>query len=388
MACHRVALRAFHVTGLFVVARALPRIVSVPDLHGDYERAMEILQAAGVIDGSGSWAGGSTSLVQTGDIADRGPSSFKIYELFARLAEEAPKHGGEVVNLLGNHELLNIQHDDRYVSKEEMKAFGGRGGWLKIWSSEGEIGKQVRRFKTAAKVGPVLFVHAGLLPSFLKDGRTIDDLNRDMMNGLAEGKNLDDRAVRDLIGDSGPVWTRFYAGSDSAKVCGTLTDLLKHVGAERMVVGHTVQEQEEGVFRVNPVCGGSLILGDTAISRAYNGEMSFIEYTADDEAVVSYPGLGIKQTLPRSPLSPKPAAARTKFLAVPAASAPVSVQAAPVAGTADDTSAGKPFWVKVFQYAHYTIYTSVALLLAAACACALQSPRVRPWLQRQKPRFT
>merc|ERR1719313_1897069 len=97
-------------TVLVVCVHATPNIVSVPDLHGDYDRAVQVLQAAGLIDPrTSSWSGGSTTLVQTGDIVDRGPDSQKIYKLFSRLASEAQQQGGAVINLLGNHELMNIQ---------------------------------------------------------------------------------------------------------------------------------------------------------------------------------------------------------------------------------------------------------------------------------------
>ena len=39
------------------------RIVAVGDLHGDYQAWQTIASAAGLIDASGHWAGGTTTLV-------------------------------------------------------------------------------------------------------------------------------------------------------------------------------------------------------------------------------------------------------------------------------------------------------------------------------------
>ena len=47
-------------------APAGPRVVAIGDLHGDLTHALGVLQLAGVVDGEGRWAGGDTTLVQTG----------------------------------------------------------------------------------------------------------------------------------------------------------------------------------------------------------------------------------------------------------------------------------------------------------------------------------
>src|SRR5687768_14771089 len=51
---------------------AAPRIVAVGDVHGAGPGLAQILQAAGLIDGSRRWTGGTARLVQTGDFLDRG----------------------------------------------------------------------------------------------------------------------------------------------------------------------------------------------------------------------------------------------------------------------------------------------------------------------------
>jgi hypothetical protein len=250
---------------------------------------------------TGAWIGGNTTLVQTGDMVDRGMESIQLYRLFKRLAREAEEQGGQVINLLGNHELMNIQGDFRYVNRREMEAAGGRGQWQQIWEADGEIGSQVRKFKTAVTVGPVLFVHAGLLPAFLDNNRSLEDINKDMSAALAGNGYPQESALQSIVDGDGPLWTRFYT-EENPVVCSVVLQVLKQVGAQRMVVGHTIQENEVGHFRVNPLCGGSLILSDTAISRAYGGEMSFIVYEGMQDAIVHYPRLGIQKVLPRSPL--------------------------------------------------------------------------------------
>ena len=64
-------------------------LVAIPDLHGDLLNALRSLQLSGVADAKGAWTGGTTHLVQTGDIVDRGDDSIAILELFWRLRVRA-----------------------------------------------------------------------------------------------------------------------------------------------------------------------------------------------------------------------------------------------------------------------------------------------------------
>ncbi|MCZ6619306.1 MAG: metallophosphoesterase, partial [Gammaproteobacteria bacterium] len=69
--------------------------------------------------------GGSTHLVSLGDLLDRGGESRKVLELLMRLEKEAQLAGGRVHVILGNHEIMNLTGDLRYVSAAEYDAFAG-----------------------------------------------------------------------------------------------------------------------------------------------------------------------------------------------------------------------------------------------------------------------
>ena len=99
------------------------RIVAVGDVHGAYDALVRTLGNAGVLDAAGGWAAGGTHLVVTGDILDRGPDSRPVMDLLMRLEAEAAEAGGRVHLLLGNHEVMNLVGDLRYVSAAEYAAF-------------------------------------------------------------------------------------------------------------------------------------------------------------------------------------------------------------------------------------------------------------------------
>src|SRR5262245_36581308 len=81
---------------------AAERVVAVGDVHGDYAAFVSVLRSAGVIDQKGKWIGGKTTLVQTGDVLDRGADSKKVMDLLIELEKQSVKAGGRVHALIGN----------------------------------------------------------------------------------------------------------------------------------------------------------------------------------------------------------------------------------------------------------------------------------------------
>ena len=101
------------------------RIVAFADVHGAYPELVSVLRETGVIDDALRWQGGDTHLVSTGDLIDRGADSRKVLDLLMRLEGEARAAGGAVHVVLGNHEVMNLAGDLRYVSAAEFAAFAG-----------------------------------------------------------------------------------------------------------------------------------------------------------------------------------------------------------------------------------------------------------------------
>lgn len=99
------------------------RIVALGDVHGAYDPLVQTLRSAGVIDDSLGWSGGKTHLVFTGDFLDRGADSRQVMDLVMRLESEAPEADGRVHMTLGNHEVMNMIGDLRYVADGEYAAF-------------------------------------------------------------------------------------------------------------------------------------------------------------------------------------------------------------------------------------------------------------------------
>ena len=120
------------------------KIVAIGDLHGDILQLITILlhsklikrkkesQCIGKHDYDSKnwiWTGGKTYLVQMGDIFDGGRSSGKkyfvdyeveIYNFLIKLKKKAQEVGGDVILLMGNHEIMNFKGDFGYVDTNSM----------------------------------------------------------------------------------------------------------------------------------------------------------------------------------------------------------------------------------------------------------------------------
>jgi hypothetical protein len=98
-------------------------VVAIGDVHGDFDDFVAILQRTGLIDKQNHWTGGKTTFVQVGDLLDRGPKPREVMDLMMTLEKEAKQAGGRVVSLLGNHEVMNIIGDLRYVTPVNYASF-------------------------------------------------------------------------------------------------------------------------------------------------------------------------------------------------------------------------------------------------------------------------
>lgn len=100
------------------------RTVAIGDVHGDYDELVRILRFAGLVNEDLEWSGGSTRLILTGDLIDRGSRSRDVLDLLMRLQPQAP---GQVHVLTGNHEVMNLMGDLRYVPESEYESYATPG---------------------------------------------------------------------------------------------------------------------------------------------------------------------------------------------------------------------------------------------------------------------
>lgn len=288
------------------------RIVAIGDLEGDYDKFVDMLRSAGLIDADGDWSGGRTHLVQLGDIPDRGPNSRQIMDLLMRLEPQAERAGGRVHALIGNHEAMNIEGDLRYVHPGEYAAFADRRsasrrnqyyrrtithlrrnpppsglpvfddawraqweaahplGYVEhrtAWAPDGRYGRWVANHDSVIRINDTLFLHGGLGPSFVAAPRqAMNDAVRAALRGSP------DPAYPDIVtNQEGPLWYRGLALNAESAERAHLDALMAQHGVSRVVVGHT-----KVTSAVLPRFGGRVLIADIGVPDGHTDPHAFL----------------------------------------------------------------------------------------------------------------
>lgn len=277
---------------------AAERVVAIGDVHGDLAATRAALRIAGAIDGADRWIGGKLVLVQTGDEIDRGDGEQEIVDLFDRLAVEARAAGGAVYALNGNHEVMNVQLDFRYVTEGGFKDFEDVPGLdtsgprltpvpppararAAAFVPGGPYAKKLAARDVIIAVGDTVFTHGGVLPAHTRYG--VARINREVRAWM-EGKSPSAPAV--IAAEDSPVWARLYSieppPSPGSPPCAALDQTLAAMSAKRMVVGHTVQRHG-----VTSACGDKIWRIDVGMASHYGGKPAALEIVGDTVRVLT-----------------------------------------------------------------------------------------------------
>jgi len=331
------------------------RVVAVGDVHGAHDRFAAILRQAGLIDARERWSGGRAILVQTGDVLDRGPDSRRVVDLLRRLEGEAARAGGRVYALLGNHEVMRIVADLRYVSEGEYAAFrsleseelreryystvvsrakaaatGAGVGFdepgfrtrfigatpfglvemLIAFGPRETYGRWVRDRLTMVRINGIVFLHGGTSPAVAALGcAAINATVRTELAMASAGTDPQELLLKTLIGrDDGPLWYRGLAEGEAVLATPEVDTVLQALDARAVVIGHTVASGG----RIRTRFGRQIVQIDTGMlgGRFYpDGRASALEIRGDTLTAVYEDRREVMGTLPPLPPSPRPASA-------------------------------------------------------------------------------
>lgn len=251
------------------------KLFVVSDIEGDFSAFRKLLQHNGVIDEDYNWSFGDGHLVCVGDFFDRGQQVTEVLWLIYSLEEKAEAAGGHVHFILGNHEIMNLSGDFRYVEEKYQKNAKRLGlSYPDLYGKNTELGKWLRTKNIVEKIGDVLFVHAGISDAVNRLPLSIDQINQrarfyyDYNKDSLKGNMLEKDIAIIFDPRTSPFWYRLYYQDRWKKILTNGDTIYK---AELKQVERTLDK-----FDVNRIVTGHTIVADT-ISMHYNGKVINID---------------------------------------------------------------------------------------------------------------
>jgi hypothetical protein len=288
------------------------RIVAVADVHGAYDRYLEILRTAAIIDDHGRWIAGRTHFVQLGDVVDRGDDSRQALDLLRRLEREAHAAGGYSHMVLGNHEAARMLGDMRSATPGEYAAFvtpesaSVREKYMKMlnpppgeevaqqtplgfvelrqaFGREGQYGRWLRQMPAVIKINGFAFLHGGISPAVAPLGCAAINaqVRRELTTDLEKTRAAPLSSLVARV--DGPLWYRGLA-QEPETFAPQVTEALSKFGARAFVVGHTVSTTGRIATRFD----GRVIQLDTGMQPAYvkDGRASALEIRGGEATAI------------------------------------------------------------------------------------------------------
>lgn len=217
---------------------AARQIYVVGDIHGHYSKLVGLLTDHNLINEELTWCGEDATVCFIGDYVDRGPQGVEAIELVMRLQTEATESGGNVVALLGNHEVLIL------AARRFANAHSPDGSAFKrSWRRNGGVEEELERLSQAhvdwmsslpamALLGNRLIMHADSM-LYATYGNTIDEVNQSFREMLqSESQRIWLRLINEFA-------ERFVFSHGGLEGREKVAELLELYGGNGLIHGHT-----------------------------------------------------------------------------------------------------------------------------------------------------
>ncbi len=259
-------------------------VAALSDFHGQYDLMIELLTNNKIIDENKNWAFANGHFVITGDIFDRGDKVTEILWFLYDLERQAELAGGKIHLTLGNHEVMILNGDLRYLHPKYVEtAKQLNKPFEQLFSKNSILGNWLRSKPVLVKVNNMLFAHGGFHPSLATENHSIEEINAVFKLNLVKAELAQPRQGLGeyLHRSDGPIWYRGYFAKERDKDNGATSAeielLLKHFDVQHLIVGHTSQKQIETRYQ------GRVIAIDSSIKRGKYGEILLIEKSSASE---------------------------------------------------------------------------------------------------------
>lgn len=237
------------------------------DIHGRYHALVNMLKNNHVIDTAQNWSFGEGHLILLGDAFDRGANVTEALWFLHELGIQARNAGGDVHLLLGNHEVMALTGDHRYVNdKYKFFAQFTQTHYYEWFEKNTMLGSWLRSQNVILRLNDYLFLHAGISPQFATFDYRYEDINRIVREFLhSDYRPVKGSPADHILGPFGPQWYRGYINLSEKfpEMTQEFVDVyLDSKGLKRMIVGHNELTSIRSDF------GGKVISVDVAIDES------------------------------------------------------------------------------------------------------------------------
>lgn len=253
--------------------KKVKQIFVVSDIHGQFDRFKALLINNKVMDEKIRWRWGKGHLVILGDVFDRGPNVTESLWTIHQLEQQAKEKGGRVHYLLGNHEVMVLKGDLRYVhpkytyvSEQILET-----PMTVLYGTDSILGQWLRTKHTIIRINDILFVHAGIAPEILARNLDIKTINGTVRSNLDTPMETikADESLDFLFYKNGPLWFRGFfpdEENDQKKEPPELQRILDYFNVKYIIVGHTTQEH------ITPLFEKKVLAVDSGLKYGDRGE--------------------------------------------------------------------------------------------------------------------
>jgi hypothetical protein len=224
--------------------KSAEKLFVVSDIEGTFQGFNKLLLAGGVINEQFKWTFGKGHLVVCGDLFDRGEEVTACLWLLYKLESDAKAKGGYVHVILGNHEIMNLSEDLRYVHPKysEVAMLMGRT-YMDLYAANTELGRWLRTKNIMERIGNYLFMHGGVSQAVNETGLSLKEINH-LVRPLYDKDGFDSlllekKATLFFNGNTSPFWYRGYFVPPLASMA-QVDSTLNIFDVKRIVVGHTI----------------------------------------------------------------------------------------------------------------------------------------------------
>lgn len=231
------------------------KMLVLSDIEGEFAVLRSLLIDGGVMDSRYNWTFGTGHLVVAGDLFDRGKQVTQVLWLLYRLEQLARSSGGYVHVLLGNHDIMNLSGDLRYVdARYHAVSKALSADYKALYRRDTELGRWLRSKNVIEKIGEVLFVHGGISAELNQTGMDLPQINAACRQYYDAARQAIPQSQALYFGKDGPLWYRGYFFAPKASMQ-TVDQTLQNFGVKTIVAGHSISEGNVGFYYAGKVLG-------------------------------------------------------------------------------------------------------------------------------------